>query len=110
MKIFEEQLENLGRSQAELFEERVMQFIVTRFAGGAEREVSRGEVRELIVEAHEAGLETEREVTAYVVGAWLYGESFLRLFEPMRDDIRLKRVAPSTVAGWLFDALDRLER
>jgi hypothetical protein len=110
MKIFDEQLENLDRSQAELFEERVMQFIVTRFAGGAEREVSRGEVRALITEAHEAGLETEREVTAYVVGAWLYGETFLAMIEPLRDDILHRRVAPSTVAGWLFEVLDRLER
>lgn len=108
MKIYEDQLEDLSRSQAELFEDRVVQFIVTRFAGGAEREVSRAEVRVLITEAHEAGLETEREVAAYAVGAWMYGESFLALIEPMRDDFRHQRAAPSTVAGWLFEVLDRL--
>jgi hypothetical protein len=108
MKIYEEQLSSMGQSQAHLFEDRVMEFIVTTLAGGVAREVSRKEIRELITEAHEIGLETEREVTAYVIGVWLYGETFLAAVEPLRDEFRNPRNAPSTITAWLLQILDKL--
>lgn len=110
MKIYEEQIEALESSQAQIFEGRAVDFIVTRLSGGSTREVSRDEIRRLITEAHDSGLETERQVMAYVVGAWAYADDFLAIVEPMRDRFRDERVEPATITRELLGAIAHLSQ
>lgn len=108
MKIYEDQLQALSQSQAALFEDRVIMFVVDRLCGGARREVSRSEIRSLIAEAHGIGLDTERPVVAYVVGKWLHGERFEVLVEPHRDRFSDGSQAPSESTTVLLRLLAKL--
>ncbi len=110
MKIYEEQLQKMGQERALEYERRVYEFVRDQLAGGSAREVDRLEIRQIIKEAHDAGLETERQVAGYVAGAWLYGEEFLRRVEPLRDRFTDKAVSPEDKAKLILDLCDDLGR
>lgn len=110
MKIYEDQLQKMGQERALEYERRVYEFVRDELAGGSAREVDRLEIRQIIKEAHDAGLETERQVAGYVAGAWLYGDEFLQRVEPLRDSFTDKAVSPEDKAKLLLDLCDDLGR
>jgi hypothetical protein len=110
MKIYEDQIQRLGLERALEYERRMCQFVEEELAGGSAREVDRLEIRQLIRDAHEAGLESERQVAGYVAGAWLYGDDFLQRIEPLRDRFRDDALSPAEKAKLVLDVCDDLGR
>jgi hypothetical protein len=106
MKIYEDQLAVLGEARAAEFERRLVQFLREKVAAGTGREVMESEVRARIAEAGAWQLDTEREIAAYVVGAWAFGDAFLARIEPMRGALSRRVVAAGGRAFVLLDALD----
>jgi hypothetical protein len=110
MKIYEEQIQKMGQERALEYERRVHEFVRDQLAGGHAREVDRLEIRRIIKEAHDAGLETERQVAGYVAGAWLYGDDFLRRIEPLRDRFGDPALSPEDKAKLVLRLCDELGR
>lgn len=108
MKIYEEQIQKMGQERALEYERRVYEFVRDELAGGHAREVDRLEIRQIIKEAHDAGLETERQVAGYVAGTWLYGDEFLRRVEPLRDRFGDAATSPEDKARLVLRLCDEL--
>ncbi|MBK8257230.1 MAG: hypothetical protein IPK82_31720 [Polyangiaceae bacterium] len=108
MRIFEDQIDKLGQERALEFERRVCDFVRDELAGGNARELDRMEIRAMIKEACDAGLESERQIAGYVAGSWLYGEEFLQRVEPLRDRFRDEGMAPEEKARLILDLVDDL--
>jgi hypothetical protein len=62
VKIYKEQLDALTEIRAVAFEKRLVRFLRDNVAAGGEGEAVASEVRARIVEAREAGLDTERQI------------------------------------------------
>lgn len=110
MKIFEEQIQKMGQERALEYERRLYEFVRDELAGGNAREVDRLEIRQIVKEAHDAGLDTERQVAGYVAGAWLYGEEFLGRVEPLREKFVDGAISPEDKAKLILDLCDELGR
>jgi hypothetical protein len=112
MKIYERQIAVLAESRASEFESRIVRFLRARVseAAATDESILRREVRERIAEAYAAGLDTERQIAAYVVGAWRFGDLYIAQIEPIRPRLTDARVDPSVKAALLLEHLAALSR
>lgn len=112
MKIYERQIAVLAEARADELERRIVQLLRKRNAGALAlgESVLRREVRDRVLEAQAAGLETERQVAAYAVGAWCFGDAFIRAIEPLWPRLESGRVDPAVKASLLLDRIAALSR
>ncbi|MEZ4298829.1 MAG: hypothetical protein R3B70_28015 [Polyangiaceae bacterium] len=108
MKIYEDQIDAMGQAKALEYERRLADFLRQTLAAGNEREVDQAEVRALIAEALSAGLDTERQIAAYVTGAWVFGDDFLARIDPLRPSFSDPCIAPDDKAQLLMSRFDEL--
>jgi hypothetical protein len=108
MKIYDDQLAVLGKARAAEFERRLVQLLREKVAAGTGREVLESEVRARIAEAGAWALDTERQIAAYVVGVWAFGDAFFARIEPLRATLAGREVGAWAKAKVLIDVLDAL--
>jgi hypothetical protein len=109
MKIYEKQLVALGKAKKRDFEDRIVEFLQTHVPAAARHAGLEDEVHAHVLAADAFGLGTERQIAAYVLGAWVFGDDFLARIEPLRPKLIDDCIAPETKAQMLLDEYDRLE-
>jgi hypothetical protein len=108
MKIYDDQIAALREGRSAEFERRLVRFVREKVSMPMKRDVHEGDIRDYIAEAGVWALDTERQIAAYVLGVWTFGDEFRVLLEPMKETLADDWEAPDTKATAILEAFDSL--
>lgn len=110
MRIYKEQLTGFAAAGIEHFEDRLVQFLSDNFesAMNAPRAALVADVHSKVVLARGLGLSTERQIAAYVTGAWRFGVEFQNLIDDIRVQLSGESLSSIEKARLILDQFDAL--